>query len=215
MSNKQIPLYLEDSNFLSKEELENLLKEIESLPFKISNGIGAASDGIHGIQGSNFLDRLIIVSEPAWVGPWEDGKYDISHPLLPIAKKLANSFCAKHGLKMLEIYRTRVNLTPLSKEHKPLIPHVDLRNRYKHHILLMFFNDSDGDTIMYTLKADSKTHAQEELTTLKRFSPKAGYAVLMDADYFHAWEHPKDHDYRLSMIINMAVEASGTLKDPL
>ncbi len=70
----------------------------------------------------------------------------------------------------------------------------------------MFFNDSDGDTIMYTLTADGNVHTQEELTVLKRFSPAAGYAVLMDADYFHAWEHPKIHEYRLSMIINMSVE---------
>jgi hypothetical protein len=206
MSNKQIPVYLEDPEFLSKEELDILLSEIYSLPFNISNGIGAADDGVHGIEGSNFADRLIVVSEPTWIGPWEDGKYDTSHPLVPIAERLADSFCAKHELKALEIYRTRVNLTPLSKEHRPLTPHVDLRNRYKHYILLMFFNDSDGDTIMYTLTADGGAHTQEELTTLKRFSPKAGYAVLMDADYFHAWEHPKDHDYRLSMIINMAVE---------
>jgi hypothetical protein len=206
MSNKQIPVYLEDPEFLSKEELDILLSEIYSLPFTISNGIGAADDGVHGIEGSNFADRLIVVSEPTWIGPWEDGKYDTNHPTLPIAERLGNSFCHKHGLKMLDIYRTRVNLTTLSKDHRPLTPHVDLRNRYKHYILLMFFNDSDGDTIMYTLTADGEVHSQEELTTLKRFSPKAGYAVLMDADYFHAWEHPKDHDYRLSMIINMAIE---------
>jgi hypothetical protein len=207
MSNKQIPVYLEDPEFLNKEELNLLLSEIHSLPFTISDGIGAADDGVSGIEGSHFADRLIVISEPPWVGPWEEGKYDTNHPLVPIAKRLADSFCDKHELKALEIYRTRVNLTPLSKEHRPLTPHVDLRNRYKHYILLLFFNDSDGDTIMYTLTADGEVHTQEELTTLKRFSPKAGYAVLMDADYFHAWEHPKDHDYRLSMIINMAVEA--------
>jgi hypothetical protein len=206
MSNKQLPVYLEDPEFLSGGELEDLLDEIHSLPFTISDGIGAAEDGVFGIQGSNFVDRLVVVSEPPWIGPWEDGIYDTKHPLLPIAERLGGSFCSKHGLKMLEIYRTRVNLTTLSKEHKPLTPHVDLRNRYKHYILLMFFNNSDGDTIMYNLIADGDIHTQEELTTLKRFSPVAGYAVLMDADYFHAWEHPKDHDYRLSMIINMAVE---------
>jgi hypothetical protein len=206
MSDKNIPIYLEDPAFLSESELAVLLKEIYALPFATSNGIRAANDGISGIEGSNFLDRQIVVSEPSWIGHWEEGNYDLSHPLVSIAERLGNSFCTKHGLKMNHIYRTRVNRTPLSEDHRPLTPHVDLRNKYKHHILLMFFNDSDGDTIMYTLTADGNVHTQEELTVLKRFSPSAGYAVLMDADYFHAWEHPKNHEYRLSMIINMSVE---------
>jgi hypothetical protein len=206
MSDKSIPIYLEDPAFLSESELAVLLKEVYALPFLTVNGIGAAVDGISGIKGSSFLDRQIVLSEPAWIGHWEDGNYDLSHPLVPIAERLGNAFCSKHGLKMNHIYRTRVNRTPLSEDPRPLSPHVDLRNKYKHYILLMFFNDSDGDTIMYTLTADGNVHTQEELTVLKRFSPAAGYAVLMDADYFHAWEHPKNHEYRLSMIINMSVE---------
>lgn len=198
MLNNKFPDYIVDEDFLTKEELTSLGSSIVLLPFELCPSIGAANDGILGIEGTNFLDRLIIVSEP---NPGEN-----SHPLLPIAHNLVNKFCEKHGFRLLDFFRTRVNLTPLSKDSRPLIPHVDLRNKYKHYILLIFLNDSDGDTIMYDLKVDGNAHDQNELKELKRFSPKAGSAVLFDGDNFHAWEHPQNHDYRLSMIANISVE---------
>ena len=198
MIENMLPDYIIDDNFLSPDDLNKLADSIVLLPFELCPSIGAADDGVLGIKGSNFLDRLIVVSEP---NPGED-----SHPLMPIAKDLVNLFCKKHGFNLLDFYRTRVNLTPLSKDPRPLIPHVDLRNKYKHYILLLFLNDSDGDTIMYDLKVDGDIHAQEDLSVLKRFSPKAGRAVLFDGDYFHAWEHPQIHDFRLSLIANISVE---------
>ena len=198
MIENNFPDYIIDDDFLNKDELTGLIESINLLPVELNDTIGAADDGIFGIPGSNFLDRSVLVSEP--------DPEDISHPLLPIAKYLADKFCKKHDFKLLQFYRTRVNRTPLSQDPRPLIPHVDLRNRHKHYILLIFLNDSDGDTIMYDLKVDGKVHKEDDLIPLKRFSPKAGRAVLFDGDYFHAWEHPQHHDYRISMIVNIGIE---------
>jgi hypothetical protein len=198
MIQDKFPHYIIDDNFLNSEELLDLKDAILQLPFSLNPSIGAANDGIYGIEGDGFLDRLIVVSEP--------DLSDVDHPLAPIANLLVDKFCARHNLKLLDLFRTRVNLTPLSKDNRPLTPHVDLRNRHKHYILLLFLNDSDGDTIMYDLKVDGDIHTQEELEVMKRFSPKAGRAVLFDGDYFHAWQHPKDHEYRLSMIVNISIE---------
>jgi hypothetical protein len=59
---------------------------------------------------------------------------------------------------------------------------------------------------MFDLKADGHPHTQEELLEKKRFSPGPGHAVIFDGDYFHTWEHPKHHDYRLSMVVNISIE---------
>jgi hypothetical protein len=201
MIENKFPDYIIDDNFLSSEDLAELKDSILELPFSLNPSIGAANDGIYGIEGPDFLDRLVVVSEP--------DLEDVNSPLLPLAHKLVDKFCDKHNFKVLDFFRTRVNLTPLSKDNRPLTPHVDLRNKYKHYILLIFLNDSDGDTIMYDLKVDGNIHKQEELKIMKRLSPKAGRAVLFDGDYFHAWEHPKDHDYRLSMVANISVEKIG------
>jgi hypothetical protein len=198
MLEDKFPDYIIDNDFLSPEDLEELRDSVLQSPFSLNLSIGAANDGVYGIEGSNFLDRLIVVSEP--------DSEDVNHPLTPMAHKLVNKFCDKHNFKLLDFFRTRVNFTPFSKDNRPLIPHVDLRNKHKHYILLIFLNNSDGDTIMYDLKVDGEVHDQKELAVLKRFSPKAGRAVLFDGDYFHSWEHPKNHDYRLSMIANISVE---------
>ncbi len=198
MIENNFPDYIIDDHFLNEKELAGLIQSIDLLPVDFNYTIGAADDGVVGITGSNFLDRSIFVSEP--------DPEDISHPLLPIAKYLANKFCKKHNFRLLDLYRTRVNRTPFSKDPRPLIPHVDLRNKYRHYILLIFLNDSDGDTIMYDLKVDGQVHQESELLPLKRFSPKPGRAVLFDGDYFHAWEHPQHHDYRISMIANISIE---------
>ena len=200
MIENKLPLYLVDPDFLSKDEVETIFRDIEDLPWYVNRSIGAADDGLVGIEGDLFLDRLIVFSEPY---PGDD-----DHRLWPIARHLAEKFCNKHGLELVEIYRTRANLTCFSRDSRPLPPHIDLRNKYKHFILIVFFNDTDGDTIMYDLAYDGELHTQDDLHELARFSPTAGGAALWNGDYFHAWERPKHHDYRLSMIVNMAVNGA-------
>lgn len=196
-----LPDYMIDENFLSDEELTDIIPRIEALPYALSISIGAADNGVEGIVGDKFLDRLIVVSEAHIL----DDPDAVAHPLYPIAMELIEKFCSKHQIELLELYRTRINVTFNSQDIRPLIPHVDLRNRVKHYILLIFFNDSDAATIMYKLKVDGEKHNEDELEIYKRFEAYRGSAVLFDGDFFHAWEHPKDYEYRLSMIANISV----------
>lgn len=202
MIEDNLPIFLSDTEFLNPEEVGTTLGYLETLPYMIHGSIGAAIDGVHGIKGDKFLDRLIVFSEPSW----GLGVDESDHPLWPLAQQLTEKFCDKHGFRLIDIYRTRVNLTFSTKDPRPLIPHVDLRNRYQHYILLFFFNDSDGDTVLYDLQVDGDVHNQDDLVELKRFSPIAGAAAIFHGDYFHAWEAPLNHDYRASMIANIAVE---------
>lgn len=200
MIENNFPDYIVDTDFLTKEELDDVLKQISQAPFRFDpvGTIGASDDGIVGIRGDRFFDRLIMVS----------GSNDLNTPdqLRPMAKGLVEKFCAKHGFKLLDIYRTRTNMTFTSLDDRPTIPHVDLRGKHKHYIFLFFANDSDGDTVMFDLKSDGKHHTEDELVEKKRFSPSAGAAAIFDGDYFHTWEHPKRHDYRLSMVVNISIE---------
>jgi hypothetical protein len=204
MTVNNLPDYIIDSEFLSEEELISFTEKLKKLPYSLHQVIGASSDGITGISGDKFLDRLIAVSE------YRRGFGGVEL-LLPIAEELVDKFCKKHNLKLLEFFRTRVNVTFMSKDSRPLTPHVDMLNKKNHYILLLFFNDCDGDTIAYDLKADGDMHTQEELFVLERFSPKAGKAVLFDGDFFHAWTAPVLSEYRLSMIANIAIEPVETV----
>lgn len=199
MVENNFPDYIVDPDFLSEEESVFFLNKLKTLPYSIHHAIGAASDGVAGISGDKFADGVIAVSE---CRPGRGGV----EALLPIAEELIDKFCSKHGFKLLEFFRTRVNITYTSKETKPLLPHVDMLNKENHYILLTYFNDSDGNTILYDLKADGLVHTQEELFILKEFSPKAGKAVLINGDLFHSWRAPNLSEYRLSMVANIAIE---------
>jgi hypothetical protein len=204
MTVNNLPDYIIDSDFLSKEELNLFAEKIKNLPYRLNEAIGAPSDGIAGIPGESFTDQLIVVSE-----------YSIKHggveAILPIGQQLATKFCKKHNLKLLDFFRTRVNLTFMSRDNRSFRPHVDMLNKKNHYILLIYFNDSDGDTTVYSLKADGKNHTEDELVVLEKFSPEAGKAVLVHGDLFHAWTPPTTSEYRINMVINFAIEPVETV----
>jgi hypothetical protein len=199
MTVDNLPDYIIDSDFLSKEELAFFVENLKKLPYSLHQIIGASSDGVTGIPGEGFTDQLIVVSE------YRTGHGGVE-AILPIGQQLATKFCKKHNLKLLDFFRTRVNLTFMSKDSRSFRPHVDMLNKKNHYILLIYFNDSDGDTTVYSLKADGKKHTEDELVVLKKFSPEAGKAVLFHGDLFHAWTPPTISGYRMNMVINFAIE---------
>jgi hypothetical protein len=199
MIENNFPDYIYDTELLADEEVLEILDEISMAPFYTDWSIGASDDGIVGISGDKFFDRLIMVS----------GSNDLEEhdPLRSVAKKAVEKFCKKHGFNLLSIYRTRTNLTFLSKDPRPTMPHVDLRGKFQHYVFILYLNDCDGDTVMFDLKNDGNFHTQEELSTIKkRFSPKKGAVAMFDSSYFHTWHHPAESDYRLSMVVNIGIE---------
>jgi hypothetical protein len=199
MIDNSLPIYLYDTELMSGEEQQNILQEIARHPFIFEvDGIHASHDGISGIPGSRFLDRPIMMS----------GSDDMNDndPLRETIKMVVEKFCTKHNLKLTNYLRMRTNITFPSLDQRGTHPHVDLRNRFKHYVFIYYVNDSDGDTVMFTLKADGNVHTQEELIEFKRFAPAGGGVLLFDADYFHTWEHPLRANYRCIMLANIQIE---------
>jgi hypothetical protein len=199
MTINEMPDYIFDTEFLTDEEVQAVIDEITEAPFYFeSEGVGASNDGRVGIHGSNYLNRIIMMS-----GSNDPNAYD---QLRPMARKLVEKFCDKHQLKLLDIYRTRTNITFKSFDRRPTLAHVDLHGSRKHYVLLFYTNDADGDTIMFTQKSDGKIYTQEDMHISKRFTPKKGAALLFDGDYFHTWEHPIYAEYRLIVVTNISIE---------
>jgi hypothetical protein len=197
MIENNFPDYIYDSALLEDNEVQSIVDEILLAPFYMDPSIKAAKDGIVGITGDKFSDRLIMVA----------GSNDPDHhdPLRKAAKYAVDKFCDKYGFDLLDIYRTRTNLTFMSKDLRPTMPHVDLRGKYKHYVFIIYLNDCDGDTVMFDLKMDGTIHTQDELVEKKRFSPAKGAVAVFDSDYFHTWHHPAESDYRLSMVVNISI----------
>ena len=62
-------------------------------------------------------------------------------------------------------------------------PHIDTDD--KHFVMLYYVCDSDGDTIIYNEKVESK-----EYTVKKSVTPKQGRVVLFDGGLYHTAEQP-------------------------
>ena len=88
------------------------------------------------------------------------------------------------------------------------INHVD--RKQNHLVILYYVKDSDGDTIIYKNRHQSKIkysvqgrrHEEQKLVELQRVSPKQGRVVIFDGAFYHTAEQPQK-DVRL--IINYNV----------
>jgi len=92
------------------------------------------------------------------------------------------------------------NTKSSSKEYNT--PHVDnlFNNSYSG---IYYVNDSDGDTIIFNEKCDSKFDINN-LTIKKRIAPKKNRFVLFDGDYYHTSCNPIHNETRIVINLNMA-----------
>ena len=92
-----------------------------------------------------------------------------------------------HRLQMTEVDviqgRSFLQLPLTTKKGKVDTPHIDTDD--KHFVMLYYVCDSDGDTIIYNEKVESK-----EYTVKKSVTPKQGRVVLFDGGLYHTAEQP-------------------------
>lgn len=85
---------------------------------------------------------------------------------------------------------------PLSEPFRknPLdVFHIDWTE--KHLVLLYYVNDSDGDTILSSIKCDGEYYKYTftEKDVMARVSPKQGRALIFDGSYYHTTTQCKDN----------------------
>ena len=92
-----------------------------------------------------------------------------------------------HRLEMTEVNVIQGNsflqLPLTTKRGKVDTPHIDTNE--KNFVMLYYVCDSDGDTIIYNEKVESK-----EYTVKKSVTPKQGRVVLFDGRLYHTAEQP-------------------------
>ena len=87
---------------------------------------------------------------------------------------------------------------PILKEKgEPDTPHIDIHDRF-HIVALYYVLDSDGDTIIYNERKESK-----EYTIKQRVSPKQGRIVIFDGGLYHTAEQPLNNT---RCIVNYNIE---------
>ena len=96
------------------------------------------------------------------------------------------------------LFKSKLNL--LTNLHKIKdnklynIPHVDLN--IPHFSVLLYLNDSDGDTIFFNERNDGKETITKSVSIKERISPKKNRMVLSNGN-FHTSTNPINTDYRI------------------
>ena len=101
---------------------------------------------------------------------------------LPMLKNV----CQKMKIKNINVLQGRSFLQfPLSLRDITIdTPHIDLDNR-KHLVALYYVCDSDGDTVIYNERKESKSY-----TIKQKVTPNQGRMVLFDGSLYHTAEQP-------------------------
>jgi hypothetical protein len=130
-------------------------------------------------------------------------------PFAGEGRNILNTFAEKHGIVVDSILRIKANLIFKKYDDDLSVntPHIDMNPKLvpnetggKLMVLLYYVNDSDGDTIFYEETFESS--AVSEFTEAGFVTPKAGKAILFDADQYHSSSSPTDSKIRCVVNIN-------------
>ena len=108
-----------------------------------------------------------------------------------VALKLLDRFTDLTGIKFQEVSRVQANYVSQKKVglHSPA--HND--QSYPHYVLLVYINDSDGDTVMY----------DNDFNEIHRITPKQGKIIMFDGSIMHGACPPVDSKYRIVFNYNL------------
>ena len=114
---------------------------------------------------------------------------------LPLLRKVGVTL-NRHTIDILQ-GRSFLQFPILKEKVEPDTPHIDIHNKF-HIVALYYVLDSDGDTIIYNERKESK-----EYTIKQKVSPKQGRIVIFDGGLYHTAEQPLNN---IRCIVNYNIE---------
>ena len=113
-------------------------------------------------------------------------------------KPLLQKVGLKVGIRNVQVLQGRSFLQfPIKERGEPDLPHVDIMDKI-HLVGLYYVVDSDGDTVIYNERKESKTYTIKE-----RVTPKQGRIVIFDGGLYHTAEQPLNNT---RCIVNYNIE---------
>jgi len=180
-------------NFLTKSYSDYLTSVVDS-PYQgwfFQKNIASNISGDISDYGFNF-----------WI--WDNSRGGLMNT--PLSQSLFPLLCQIKDLVNCEnILRSRLDMTVYLPQKKRHIIHIDLPQ--PNITTIYYFNDSDGDTIIYNEKSDYKnmvvTGEDASKFTVKRtISPQKNRLVVFDGNYFHTGNSPTQHSNRILLNSN-------------
>jgi len=194
-------MFLYDDNFLTKEEILNVEKTFFSqeigwafFPFTQGRTNATQSD----------VDHPGVVDVKVKDVPYFSAGIRENSQAMIVFKSLIDKLCEKHGIEYKKLGRVKLNATPWSESGNHLYPHVDKNYDSQPHLIFLYYiNDSDGDTVLFDQKYTGKKIGPEELTIMKKITPKRGSAFIVSGEHFHAITPPTKNSMRCVINANL------------
>jgi len=120
--------------------------------------------------------------------------YKINSNYFNIVNLVALQLKDKFELDSYKIFRLRLGLTLSYGKEIINKPHIDCSNRI-HKVILLYLNDSDGDTYFY-----------ENGKVINSITPEKNKAVLFDGNTYHSSSKPFKNSRRIVLNINLENE---------
>ena len=110
--------------------------------------------------------------------------------LYHLVMKIIYRFCFEKNIDFQMVCRSAINYSH-PRDGLFYLPHTD--HDYEHKNILIYLNDSDGDTVFWN----------NERVEIKRVSPKKGRIVIFDGNIMHSTDAPKEKE-RLVLVTTIA-----------
>lgn len=116
--------------------------------------------------------------------------------LLNRVKIIAEQACIGINKKLKEIYQARSFMHfPISADSRNEFDNIHIDIPFEHLVVLYYVNDTDGDTFIFDKFADlnnlkSPTLKENEVSVIKKISPKKGRALVFDGRRYHSSSAP-------------------------
>ena len=176
-----------------QKELEDTISKI---PFYYSSSIGYDEKSIKS-SGTKFLDNIGFSHSLIMDGNVDSNYWFLFKPILYFLSQ-------KIQLPVVNVIRARLRLTFQHPERNNFIfnkPHVDLPNYDSYKTLILYLNDSDGDTFIfdnYYNKFEASENVLKDIDKKIIFkqTPKRGNGVYFDGRQYHAGNSPINYKSR-------------------
>lgn len=179
--------FLQQDNFFNKEELQVVNNDILNKHFPWY------------LHPKPTTDKFIFMSHT--LIKRNDDK--INSEYFYFFFKIFERFIKNNNLECSKITRASLNLTFSDNRFIYSDPHVDYPT--KHNVVIMYLNDSDGDTFIFDKQFKNKEYYPIEkikgFKVLKKVKPQQGRIINFNGSYYHANSFCQEGKFRIVCVL--------------
>jgi hypothetical protein len=187
-------MIIENENFLSPDEIKKCYEYVSSQNFPYYFHPVTVIDTEYKNQ---ILEIGTVPDNPFFVHSlYRNGAPNSEHFNFLI--QIFYKFCQHTNVPIRAVLRAKVNLHVANHRTGHYPAHVDLP--YDHKAFIYYFNDSDGDTVIFKEKFNNESVTR--LTEIAKIKPVRGKGIIFDGKHYHAPSAPISSNQRFLMNVD-------------